>query len=586
MGKLRSAMSGHFIVLAIILVGCGGGDSGYTPGGGNDGGSDIDRGGGNIEQQKISEHGATESHTDSRAAQNCMNCHYEGNNPYVYQVAGTVYQLDNLTLTYPNATIYFYSGPNGTGTEVGSIEVDANGNFYTTESFDFSLGVYPAIVGSQGEPPIYMSNFITHGECNTCHGTRTSPIYAGEQLVEPEIRISEHRDTSSHTDERRGDNCMTCHTGDVVAGTVYDLGLENISPNATLYLYTGANGTGDLVETIEVDGNGNFYTNQSVAFGEGLYPVIESAGGERNYMPSSTLNGACNSCHGVSALPIYTGEKVNEKISQYGTTNSHADERRGQNCMGCHYQGNSDYVYTVAGTVYQEADPESYYPNATIYFYTQPEAKGNLALTLEVDNNGNFYTTEPVDFGTGLYPSVVGNTDDEPLHMPISTSNGACNSCHNGSGISRILVPGDDEQIAIAQRVSAHGAKFSHTDGRRGANCLGCHNIGGSNTYQYSVAGSVYELDLTTYFPDATVFLYSGPGGTGDLIATIEVDGNGNFYTTVPIDLGNGRGNGVYPAIFGNRIDSEMQYMNESTNDGACSSSGCHSVNRPPIYAQ
>ena len=353
MGKLRSAVGSIVIIVSLILVGCGGGDSGYTPSGGNNNDT-IDPGGGITEQPKISSYGATESHTDGRVGQNCMNCHYEGNNPYVYQVAGTVYQLDNLTIPYPNATIYFYTGPNGSGTEVASIEVDANGNFYTTESVDFSLGVYPAIVGSQGESPIYMSNFITHGECNTCHGTRTSPIYAGEQLVEPEIRVSQHGATNSHTDERRGDNCMICHTGDVVAGTVYDLGLENISPDATVYLYSGPNGTGDIVETIEVDSNGNFYTNQPMEFGEGLYPVIESAGGERNYMPSSTLNGACNSCHGVSALPIYTGEKVNEKISQYGTTNSHTDERRGQNCMDCHYEGNNEYVYSIAGTVYQQ----------------------------------------------------------------------------------------------------------------------------------------------------------------------------------------------------------------------------------------
>jgi hypothetical protein len=374
---------------------------------------------------------------------------------------------------------------------------------------------------------------------------------------------------------------MTCHTGDVVAGTVYDLGLENIAADATLYLYTGADGTGDLVETIEVDANGNFYTNQSIEFGEGLYPVIESAGGEKNYMPISTLNGACNSCHGVSSLVIYASEKINEKISQHGTTNSHTDERRGQNCMDCHNEGNNEYVYSIAGTVYQQDDPGSYYPNSTVYLYTKPEAKGELVLTIEVDNNGNFYTTEFIDLSVGLYPTVIGNASDDPLHMPVSTTNGACNSCHSGDGLSGILIPGN-----AVEKVSAHGTTYSHTDGRRGANCLGCHNIGGTNPYQYSVAGSIYELDLITYFPDATIFQYSGPNGSGDLVATIEVDGNGNFYTTEPIDLGNGKGNGVYPAIYGNRGDSVTHYMNESTNDGACSNSGCHSVNRPPIYAQ
>jgi hypothetical protein len=375
---------------------------------------------------------------------------------------------------------------------------------------------------------------------------------------------------------------MVCHEGYVIAGTVYDLGLEEIAADATLYLYSGPEGTGDLIETVEVDANGNFYTTDALDFGTGLYPVIEGAqGGARVYMPGSTLNGACNGCHGISALPIHTGEIVNELVSQHGTTNSHTDERRGQDCLQCHVAGNNEYVYTVAGTVYQLEDPTSVYPNATIEFFTRPEGRGDLVLTLEVDQNGNFYTTQPIDFGEGLFPAVSGNANEDPRYMPNGTTSGGCNGCHNGQGNTRILAPGN-----AVERVSAHGTTYSHTDGRRGVNCLGCHNIGGDNAYQYSVAGTVYELDLVTFYPNATINLYTGAQGGGDLIATLEVDGNGNFYTTEPIDLGSGRGNGVYPAITGNGPDSATHYMNESTNDGGCSSSNCHGVNRPPIYAE
>lgn len=562
-----------------LITGCGGGDD-APPGGGDPGGGDIVQ----VPTGTLaSQHGETLSHTDERRGRNCMDCHYAGNNSYIYTVAGSVYQLDDFNTIYPDATINFYSGPNGTGILVGSMEVDANGNFYTTESMDFSTGVYPVIEGTQGEPPLYMGNFITHGECNSCHGPNTLPLYMGQPVQENVNRVSEHGLTLSHTDDRRGADCMTCHESYTIAGTVYDLGLENYYADATVYLYDEPNGAGRLVETIEVDGNGNFYTTQSVNFGEGLYPVIESAdGNDLQHMPDSTINGACNSCHGISVLPIYSGEKVNKLISRHGTTTSHTDDRRGSNCMDCHVQGTGNpYIYTMAGTVYQQDDPTQVYPNATIYLYDRDRGRGNLVATIEVDNNGNFFTTENINFAEGLYPAIVGNANLDPIYMTASTTTGGCNSCHDGAVTPGIVVAGVPDQ-----RTSAHGTTYSHTDGRRGADCLGCHNVGGDNPYQYTVAGTVYEIDLETYYPDATISLYSGPDGTGELVATIEVDGNGNFYTTDPVNLGNGQGNGVYPGVTGRNIDSPTLYMDERTNDGSCSSSSCHSVNRPPIYAQ
>ncbi|MGD8567852.1 MAG: hypothetical protein PVJ39_07175 [Gammaproteobacteria bacterium] len=560
-----------------ILTGCGGGGDAFT--GGGDPGS-----GGSPSGDIASQNGATLSHTDDRRGRNCMECHYTGNNPYVYSVAGTVYQLNDFNTVYPDATINFYSGPNGTGTLVGTMEVDANGNFYTTDTMDFSTGVYPAIEGTAGEPPIYMGNFITHGECNSCHGNSTLPIYVGQESPQNVNRVSEHGLTLSHTDARSGQDCMSCHAGYTIAGTVYDLGLESFYPDATLNFYTEPNGGGRLVDTLEVDGNGNFYTTDNINFGTGLYPVIESSdGNDLQYMPASTLNGACNSCHGVSEIPIYSGEKVNKLVSQHGTTTSHTDDRRGRNCMDCHTDGTGNpYIYTLAGTVYQQGDPTQVYPNATVYLYDQPNGKGNLVSTIEVDNNGNFFTTEAIDFGAGLYPAIVGNANNDPVYMPASTITGQCNSCHTGdTGTPRITVAGN-----VDQRVSAHGTSFSHTDGRRGANCLGCHGSDGDNPYQYSVAGTVYGIDLQSYYPNATITLYTGPDGTGDEIATIEVDGNGNFYTTESIDLGNGNGNGVYSAITGSDAESPTLYMDQPSNEGGCSQSSCHGVNRPPIYAQ
>lgn len=106
---------------------------------------------------------------------NCMNCHKEGGEGTGWFVAaGTVY--DELLLTpFPGATVKLYSGPNGTGTLIHTIEVDTKGNFHTTEDIDFAAGLYPVVVGNQITK--YMANAISAGQCNSCHGNTTSKIW-------------------------------------------------------------------------------------------------------------------------------------------------------------------------------------------------------------------------------------------------------------------------------------------------------------------------------------------------------------------------------------------------------------------------
>jgi hypothetical protein len=104
-----------------------------------------------------------------------------------------------------------------------------------------------------------------------------------------------------------GQNCMACHksggSGEgwfAVAGTVYNASGAAVSPNATVKLYTGPNGTGSLVKTIEVDGKGNFYTTGAIDFGTGLYVSVTGKSGNVSTMNSSITTGQCNSCHDSS----------------------------------------------------------------------------------------------------------------------------------------------------------------------------------------------------------------------------------------------------------------------------------------------
>ena len=122
------------------------------------------------------------------------------------------------------------------------------------------------------------------------------------------------------------------------------------------------------------------------------------------------------------------------RISSYGSLESH---NMGKNCMECHIQGGGgEGWFTVAGTVYDSLKTNPY-PDATILLFTEPDTTGSVIHTIEGDGKGNFYTTEPVSFGNGLYPAVRGSG---PIRMmSISITTGKCNSCH-GQSTERIWI--------------------------------------------------------------------------------------------------------------------------------------------------
>lgn len=131
---------------------------------------------------------------------------------------------------------------------------------------------------------------------------------------------------------------------------------------------------------------------------------------------------------------IQSCTKGNEtNISAHNQNESH---NMGQNCMNCHRSGGEGKGwFNVAGTVYNATATQNV-PNATVYLYTGPNGTGTLQYTVEVDAKGNFFTTEAIDFGTGLYPSIQGNTTTK--HMSTSITTGACNSCHTGTSTPRL----------------------------------------------------------------------------------------------------------------------------------------------------
>ena len=134
----------------------------------------------------------------------------------------------------------------------------------------------------------------------------------------------------------------------------------------------------------------------------------------------------------LALVLIYTQscEKGNNdtRVSQNGGYSHNA----GRNCMDCHNpNGEGSGWFNAAGTVYASTG-SSIHPNATVYLYTNPNGRGSIVDSLYGDGSGSFYTTSSINFGSGLYPAVVGS-NGAVKYMVNSISQGACNGCHGVS---------------------------------------------------------------------------------------------------------------------------------------------------------
>ena len=127
---------------------------------------------------------------------------------------------------------------------------------------------------------------------------------------EGDCGVSNVSSTGSNKSHNMGQNCMQCHKSGgngkgcfILAGTVYDTLSSSTLSSGKLELYTGPNGTGSLVHTVQIDSKGNIYTTDNFSV-SGLYPVITGPSGQKQYMGSSITSGQCNSCHGSSTAKI------------------------------------------------------------------------------------------------------------------------------------------------------------------------------------------------------------------------------------------------------------------------------------------
>ncbi len=115
---------------------------------------------------RVSILGVGNSHNNG---QQCQSCHaYQGVGTGCFTVAGSIYR-DNGVDPYRDGEIRLYTEPNGQGNNKGTLYTDARGNFYTTQSIDFSADLYPVLVDGD-DNKYFMITPVTEGNCNRCHG--------------------------------------------------------------------------------------------------------------------------------------------------------------------------------------------------------------------------------------------------------------------------------------------------------------------------------------------------------------------------------------------------------------------------------
>ena len=112
-----------------------------------------------------------------------------------------------------------------------------------------------------------------------------------------------------------------------------------------------------------------------------------------------------------------------------GGTSGRTSHNAGRDCTTCH-------SFTLAGTAYR-TDGATVYAGATIKLTSGSNGGGTVLATLSSDASGNFYSSTPVSFGSGVFVSASGTTGTT-RSMTAAITSGACNRCHTSG--SRLIV--------------------------------------------------------------------------------------------------------------------------------------------------
>jgi hypothetical protein len=132
----------------------------------------------------------------------------------------------------------------------------------------------------------------------------------------------------------------------------------------------------------------------------------------------------------------------NPKRSEAGGKESHNFM---QDCMTCHNDSNNEASgveggwWNIAGSV-NDSDDDGPAKTGKVELWSQVDRQGTLYATIEIDDLGNFYTNQIIDYNGVCYPVLVApNGDWSGMGEPFTS--GGCNSCHNDDTASKLELP-------------------------------------------------------------------------------------------------------------------------------------------------
>ncbi|MET0343653.1 MAG: MbnP family copper-binding protein [Polyangiales bacterium] len=128
-----------------------------------------------------------------------------------------------------------------------------------------------------------------------------------------------------------------------------------------------------------------------------------------------------------------------DNVSRAGEARSHkvGDKRHGASCNRCHQEhGPGVGQFSAAGTVFDQEGKPAQNVKVEIIAGTADRVNHTFTnvtsyATLDVDANGNFFTTQALPYDREKLTARVLGADGAPLVTMMSTKQtGACNTCH------------------------------------------------------------------------------------------------------------------------------------------------------------
>lgn len=136
-------------------------------------------------------------------------------------------------------------------------------------------------------------------------------------------------------------------------------------------------------------------------------------------------------------------------------------------------------------------------------------------------------------------------------------------------GLLAIGCGGEPEPTQSIRSVSQTGGTLSH---KAHESCVSCHRPGGGTKEWFTAAGTVL-WEGGTVQREGKVELNTAENGAGTMLASLEIDALGNFYTTEPLPLPDTE---LFPGILRSQT-GKMVWMPFSTSSGSCNF--CHLQN-------